>query len=316
MIPERIAADIDPAYEHWLRATNVELPEGFEPTLEQMRGAFETMTAAVNNPIDQSISVENKFVPGRDGHRIPVRVYRHKKTSEPAPVCVFIHGGGWVLGNLETHNGLCGDIALNSGATVVAIDYRLSPEHQYPAALNDCEDVLQTMTANAAAWNIDDTRIALFGDSAGGNLATACSIVCVEKGLKLKAQVLVYPALAASMDAPSYTENADVPGLTVDDMAFFFRAYNGGDEPKGPLAAPLIASNVGGQPNTLISVAALDPLRDDGVMYAEKLENAGVSVTLSVEKSVGHSYLWLRHQSPIAVAAFTEQTDFLKSQLA
>lgn len=316
MIPERIAATIDPVFAQWLRDTHVELPDGFVPSTEQMRAAFAQMAAAVDSPIHTSINIVDQTVPGRTGHNIPVRVYRNEGADSAAPVCVFIHGGGWVLGNLDTHNSLCADIARQAKVTVVAVDYRLSPEHQFPAALHDCEDVVLHVVNNADELNIDQSRMAVLGDSAGANLATACCISLLDRNVQFKTQVLVYPALGASMDAPSYTENADVPGLSVEDMAFYFRAYNGGDVPKGPLAAPLQLSDVGAQPNTFISVAEFDPLRDDGTQYASKLEKAGVNVTLRTENGLGHSYLWLRHSSVVAREAFAAQTAFLKDQLA
>jgi len=314
MIPARIESVIDPVYAEWLKATQVELPEGFVPTTEQMRDAFAQMTASVDNPVDSSITVTDNAVQGRDGNAIAVRVYQHSAVNDASPVVVFIHGGGWVLGNLDTHNGLCGDIALKSGFSVVAIDYRLSPEVQFPAALHDCEDVVAHLVANASELNIDTSRMAIMGDSAGGNLAAACSLSLAKN--QFKAQVLVYPALAANPESDSHKENADVPGLTAEEMEFYFRAYNGGVEPVSPLVAPVTVEDVSAQPPTFISVAALDPLRDDGIIYKDKLDKAGVSAVLRIEESFGHSYLWLRNASPAAAEAFAAQMEYLKKQLA
>jgi len=316
MIPEHLETRMDPVFVHWLKATHVELPEGFKPTLEQMRGAFAQMAASVDNPIDATITVSDLTIAGRDGNAIPVRRYAHKRNNAPAPVCVFIHGGGWVLGNLDTHNSLCGDIALQSGLDVIAIDYRLSPEHIFPAALNDCVDVVQHLESNCNDFNIDTHKMAILGDSAGANLAAACCLQLRNSKVSLKAQVLVYPALAASMDADSYTENKDVPGFTAEDLEFFFRAYNNGmDTPLDPLSAPLTVEDVSGSPETFISAAEFDLLRDDGVIYADKLKQAGVEVTLRIEKGVGHSYLWLRKTSPVAIEAFAEQIAFLQAKV-
>jgi len=314
MIPEHLEARMDPVFVHWLRATHVELPEGFKPTLEQMRGAFAQMAASVDNPVDPSITISDLSINGRDGNTIPVRRYTHERNNAAAPVCVFIHGGGWVLGNLDTHNGLCGDIALQSGMDVIAIDYRLSPEHIFPAALNDCVDVVEHIAANSTALKIDSHNIAVLGDSAGANLAAASCLQLRQSTVQIKAQILVYPALAANMDASSYAENKEVPGLTEEDLEFFFRAYNNGqDTPIDPLCAPLTVDDVSGLPDTFISAAEFDPLRDDGVVYADKLKQAGVATTLRVEKGVGHSYLWLRNTSPVAIEAFAAQMAFLKA---
>jgi acetyl esterase len=267
MIPEHLEARMDPVFVQWLKATHVELPEGFKPTLEQMRGAFAQMAASVDNPIDPSIRVSDHSIDGRDGHTIPVRRYAHQRNNAPAPVCVFMHGGGWVLGNLDTHNGLCGDIALQSGLDVIAIDYRLSPENVFPAALHDCVDVVQYINANSSSLNIDSQNIAILGDSAGANLATATCLQLRDSTVSVKAQLLVYPALAANMDADSYTENEAVPGLSAEDLEFFFRAYNNAqDTPLDPLCAPLMVEDVSGLPDTFISAAEFDPLRDDGVL--------------------------------------------------
>lgn len=317
MIPEHLEARMDPVFVHWLKATHVDLPEGFTPTLEQMRGAFAQMAASADNPVDPSITVSDLSIDGRDGNTIPVRRYAHARNSTPAPVCVFMHGGGWVLGNLDTHNGLCGDIALQSGMDVIAVDYRLSPEHIFPAALNDCIDVVQHIVANSSALNIDSKNLAILGDSAGANLAAASALQLRNSTVSIKAQVLVYPALAANMDAKSYTENKEVPGLTAEDLEFFFRAYNnGGDTPLDPLCAPLTIDDLSGLPETFISAAEFDPLRDDGVIYADKLEQAGVDVTLRIEKGVGHSYLWLRKTSSVAIEAFAAQMAFLSGKFS
>ncbi len=317
MISDQLAARMDPVFVHWLKATHVELPEGFKPTLEQMRGAFAQMAASVDSPIDPAITVSDHSITGRDGNTIPVRRYSHERSNAPAPVCVFMHGGGWVLGNLDTHNSLCGDIAMQSGMDVIAIDYRLSPENIFPAALNDCTDVIQHLESNSQKLNIDSQQIAVLGDSAGANLAAASCLQLRNSSVSITTQVLVYPALAANMDAGSYTENKDVPGLTEEDLEFFFRAYNNGqDTPLDPLCAPLTVDDVSGLPATFISSCEFDPLRDDGVMYADKLTQAGVDVTLRIEKGVGHSYLWLRRTSPVAIEAFAEQMNYLRGKLA
>jgi acetyl esterase len=200
---------------------------------------------------------------------------------------------------------------------VIAIDYRLSPENVFPAALHDCVDVVQYINANSSSLNIDSQNIAILGDSAGANLATATCLQLRDSTVSVKAQLLVYPALAANMDADSYTENEAVPGLSAEDLEFFFRAYNNAqDTPLDPLCAPLMVEDVSGLPDTFISAAEFDPLRDDGVLYADKLKQAGVDVTLRLEQGVGHSYLWLRKTSPVAIDAFAAQMAFLRGKFS
>ena len=155
MIPDHIKDQLDPAFLAWLEATQIPLPPGFEPTLEQMRAGFIQQMEPYNGPTDPNLVTRDTVVVGRDGHSIPLRIYQHRAATEAAPACFFLHGGGWVLGNLETHRGLCSDIAIQTGTTVIAIDYRLSPEYEFPAALNDCIDAVEHVHQHSTEFAID-----------------------------------------------------------------------------------------------------------------------------------------------------------------
>lgn len=316
MIPDRLKDRFDPVYAAWLDASNPPLPEGYEPTLEQMRAGFREQVAISNGPLSDHIVTEDAIIIGRDGHSIPVRFYRHRDAHGPQPLCCFLHGGGWVLGDIDTHQGVCNDTALHTGVTVVSIDYRLSPEHRFPDALHDTVDVLEALIANADAHAIDADRMMISADSAGTNLGVAAALTLRGTSAAPKALALVYPALGADMDRPSFAENADVPGLTPASMRFFFTSYIGGEVLPDPLAAPLTVDDLGGLPPVFISCAELDPLRDDATDFAARLEAIDQSVTLRIERGLGHGFLWVRKQSPAAGAAFEALCRFIVSSIA
>ena len=312
MIPERPRRLLDPVYAAWLEATNPPLPAGSRPTLEEMRDGFRRQAAISNGELDAALVVEDIDLPGRDGRTVPVRVFRHRDAPGPRPCCVFLHGGGWVLGDLDTHAGVCNDIAVATGLQVVAVDYRLAPEHPYPAPLEDTVDVLRALVDEPDALGVDPARIVASGDSAGASLALAAALTLRGERAAPRALALVYPGIGADIDRPSFAENADVPGLTPELMRFFFVSYLGGETLPDPLAAPLTAPDLSGLPPLLISVAELDPLRDDGTDLAARLEGGATPVTLRVEPGLGHGYLWVRHRSPAAGAAFEALCAFLR----
>lgn len=315
MIPDHYKQLLDPAFIAWLEATHAPLPPGFQPKPEQLRAGFAAQMQPFNGPVDDSLLVENMCISGRDNLSIPLRIYRHRDANNPQPAGFFLHGGGWVVGNLDTHSGLCSDLAMKTGAAVIAIDYRLAPEHIFPAALNDCVDTVRHVHAHAAELGIDATRLAIIGDSAGASLAAGSCLLLRDSDVSLCAQALVYPALASDMDRPSYKENADVPGLSEAEMRFFFISYVGSEILPDPLAAPLAVDDVSGVPDAYITVAQFDPLRDDGIDYASKLKAAGVAVTVRTEPGLGHAYLWVRRTSKTAGDALDSLCAFVREKL-
>ena len=158
-------------------------------------------------------------------------------------------------------------------------------------------------------------KLAIVGDSAGASLAAATSLVMREKPIELSAQALIYPALGADLSLPSFTENAEVPGLSESEMVFFFTSYIGGEDLPDPLAAPLTVKDISNLPPTFITVAQFDPLRDDGIHFARRLQAAGVENIIRTEPGLGHSFMWVRHSSPIAAAALEALCAFLSSKL-
>ena len=223
--------------------------------------------------------VDDRLVPGA-GHDIPVRVYTPQDAiGGDAGLLVWIHGGGWVIGDLESADATARGLANRSGAVVVSVDYRLAPEHPAPAALEDALAALTWSVENAELLGVDASRVAVGGDSAGGNLAAAlCQRVRDEFGPDIDFQLLIYPAVDCTMSHPSIEENAEGYFLTSDAMTWFTAHYLGDIDPKHPSVSPLHADTLAGLPAALVITAEFDPLRDEGEAYAAGLREAGVPV--------------------------------------
>ncbi|MEU8123028.1 alpha/beta hydrolase [Spirillospora sp. NPDC049024] len=223
---------------------------------------------------------------------VPVRVYRPSASTGPAPGIVFFHGGGWVIGDLDTHDAHARAIAAGLGAVVVSADYRLAPEHPYPAALEDCWAVTRRVAGDPAAFGIDAGRLGVAGDSAGGNLAAAVALAARDAGVRLRAQLLVYPVTDPTMSRASYAEFAEGHYLTADAMRWFIDAYLPDPATRTlPGAGPLHAPDLAGLAPALVVTAEYDPLRDEGAEYAERLRAAGVAVREIAVPATVHGFL-------------------------
>ncbi len=225
--------------------------------------------------------VTDRTIPGLadDDPDIPVRIYTPDGDG-PFPTVVFFHGGGYVIGDLESHDVLCREVVRESGCVVMATDYRLAPEHPFPGAVEDA--YAATEWAAAHTDDLDgDGSLAVMGDSAGGNLSAAVTLMARDHdGPAIDFQALVYPAVSASEDWDSYAENAEGYYLTAEDMEWFSECYYGSiAHDANPYAHPLVACDHAGLPPASIVTAGFDPLRDQGVAYAEALDDAGVDVT-------------------------------------
>lgn len=228
-----------------------------------------------------------------NGLRVPVRVYT-PEAGKRLPVVIFYHGGGWVQGSLDTHDGVCRAIARKSGSLVVSADYRLAPEHPFPAAVDDAHAVLSWVHANGSLLKADVSRIAVAGDSAGGNLAAAvCLMARDRKGPAIALQVLIYPALdAAHLDTPSYGMFGEGYGLDRANIDRYIAMYL--PEPKdraSPLASPLLADDLAGLPPALVITAGFDVLRDEGGAYARKLQAAGTAARVTRYPGMIHGFV-------------------------
>jgi acetyl esterase/lipase len=224
---------------------------------------------------------------------VPIRVYRpDHKDGEPLPLVVNFHGGGWALGSLESADWLCSHVSVTTGAVVVSVDYRLAPGHRWPAAAEDCYAALVDIVSRAADLGADATRVAVMGDSAGGNLAAVVSLMARDRsGPRIAHQGLIYPAVDLTMSSRSIEENAHAPILTKADCLAFRDHYLGGQDPRQPYASPLLAGDLSGLPPALVQVAEHDPIRDDGMRYAAALHEAGVPVRLTQYVGMPHGYL-------------------------
>ena len=234
--------------------------------------------------------VEDRTVPLGDA-QVPLRIYT-PQGSGPFPALAWFHGGGWVIGNLESADATARNLTVESGCVVVSVDYRLAPEAKFPAPFEDCYGATQWIAQNAASINIDPTKIAVGGDSAGGNLAAAVSLATKDRGgVPLSFQLLVYPVTEMDFDTPSYLDNADGYGLTRDGMIWFWDHYLAKDaDASNPYAAPAAARDLSGLPQALVVTAEFDPLRDEGEAYAQRLQAAGVPTTSTRYDGMIHGF--------------------------
>jgi acetyl esterase len=255
-------------------------PQLHELTPVQARQAFESMRLPV--PGESVASIQDLRVPGPGGE-IPVRLYAPANAAAPSGALVYFHGGGWVIGSIETHENLCKALANRSGARVVSVDYRLAPEHRWPAAAEDCYAVTCHLAEHGAELGIDGARLAVAGDSAGGNLAAVVALLARERGgPRLRHQVLIYPVTDHDFERTSYRENGEGYFLTTDAMAWFWDHYVPDRARRNEAsAAPLRAEKLAGLPPATVITAEYDPLRDEGEAYAARLREAGVATTLS-----------------------------------
>ncbi|MFD7908094.1 alpha/beta hydrolase [Kitasatospora sp. NPDC059747] len=289
-------------------------PPTAAPTVEQMRAGNRQLSLAVAPSPPLAVgSVAEDTLAG-----VPVRVYR-PDTAGPTPTVLFIHGGGWILGDLDTHDGVCRRLCRDLDAVVVSVDYRLAPEHPFPAAYDDCVGVAREVAAGIDRFG--GGVLALAGDSAGANLAAAVALALRDDGTPVAAQLLAYPAtdLSGRTDFPSMTENATGYLLTADECRHDIQLYTGGDPSTtaDPRVSPLLAADPRGLAPAVIGVGEHDPLRDHALAYADALAAAGVPVRRHVYPGLIHGFLNYDSVSPAVDTAVTqlyaEFGDFVRS---
>lgn len=248
----------------------------------------------VTGAVDRSVGITYGTARATDGYEIPLRIYRPRlvrDTDTDVPVIAFLHGGGFVQGNVVMYDPLCTYLAAQVRAVVVSVDYRLAPEHRAPTAVLDCVDATAWVAAQGHVLRADTTRIALCGDSAGGNLAAVAAQLLRDRGNSpVRHQALLYPATDMTLASPSVDTNADAPMLTRTSLVAFREHYAPtGSDWRDPLLSPLFG-HLDGLPPALIQTADLDPLRDDGARYAAALEAAGVAVRHTNYVRVPHGF--------------------------
>jgi acetyl esterase len=299
---------------------NAGYPPIADGTVEQARIGLRTLMVDFRQPATLPVvgSITNETVAGA----IPARVYRPVATG-PLPTIVYLHGGGFVIGDLDTHEGVCRLLCNDVGAVVVSVDYRLAPEHPFPAAADDAYAALRWVVEHIAEYGGDPARLAVGGDSAGGNLSAVCTQLAHADGLRLAAQLLIYPAVDLLGEYPSREANATGYFLTLADMRWFAEHYIGmsEDDPRAaelardPRLSPLLADSLEGLPPAVVVTAEFDPLRDEGNAYATALEKAGVRVAHREFAGLIHGFYGMELFSPVAAEAMTWANSQLKELL-
>lgn len=267
-------------------------------------------------PVYPELPAEDRVIDGPGGD-LRVRIYRPPSTGA-APVVVFFHGGGFVAGDLDTHDGTARQHAVDADAVVVSVDYRLAPEHPFPAAVEDAMAATEWVAAHAAELGADPARLAVAGDSAGGNLAAVVAQLARDAGgPQIAFQLLWYPATTYDTSLPSFTENANAPIIDRDTLAAVTLAYAAAVDLRDPppTLAPARAADLAGLPPAYIAVAGHDPLRDDGIRYGELLSAAGVPVRVHNAKTQVHGYLGYAGVIPSATDATDRGLAALKAAL-
>lgn len=261
-------------------------------------------------------SVDARTLPGPAG-AIPVRVYTPAGDG-PLPVVVYLHGGGWVIGDLDVVDKPCRRIAASTGAIVVSVDYRLAPEHPYPAPFDDCYAATAWVAEHAAELGGDPARLAVAGDSAGGNLAAAVALAARDRGgPALSAQLLLYPVIDFNFGTPSYSDNAEGYLLNKASMQWFWAHYLGAQElGADPYICPGRSASLADLPPAYVATCEYDPLRDEGESYAQRLAADGVTVTARRYEGMPHGFLWMQAALPSTATVFEEMAGVLEAAWA
>ncbi len=285
-------------------------------TPEDMRRAWTLYARTLAAPRPPEIATEDRTIP-TPGHDVPVRIYRPSGSKGPLPCIVYMHGGGFMLGDLDSSDtsawGLCADVH----AFVVSVDYRLTPEHPYPAAFDDCFGVLRWLSEHAQQIGGDPACLAASGESAGGNLAAALALAARDRGgPSLRACAMVNPCTGEETTLPSYVEYKDGPSLTTSRMEMYTDIYcSGAKHRRDRYASPAYAADFSGLPPTFVHSAECDPIRDDGRMYAAKIAQAGGNVTYREAKRMLHGFLRARLTGAGARAEHVALCRFLRAHL-
>ena len=288
---------------------------GYYPPLPELRQQLRTMVTLMDEPAPALPRIEEIKIPGPAGD-IPARVYDPVGGTGVRPTLAYFHGGGWVQGDLETHHGLCARLAQRAGIVVVAVDYRLAPEHKFPAAVEDCLAAYRWLRGHGRDIGADPARVGVGGDSAGGNLSAVVSQQARAEGLPVPScQVLIYPATDFALDTQSHAELTDGHIIPRDRILWYAQQYLRGDADKLDVRASPIRGDLRGQPPALVVTAGFDPLRDEGHLYAEALRRAGANVEYREYPGQIHAFVSLTRAIPQGLAGTLEIGDYLRRQL-
>jgi acetyl esterase len=276
-------------------------PPFYALSVPDAREAYVAASEILELPRASLTRVEDIRIPAADGSPQPARLYA--PSNEVLPVLLYLHGGGFTIGNLETHDSLCRQLALRSGAAVVAYEYRLAPEHRFPVAVDDSWTAMKWLASQAHTLGLDGSRLAVGGDSAGGTLSAVAAIHARDVGLPLRLQLLITPGTTAHADTPSHRTFASGYLLEAQGIAWFFDHYIDHADREDWRFAPLLADDLEGVAPACVVLAECDPLVDEGLAYADKLRTAGVMVDLELYRGVTHDFIKLGRVLPEATHA-------------
>ncbi|MXV61447.1 alpha/beta hydrolase fold domain-containing protein [Natronorubrum sp. JWXQ-INN-674] len=307
--PDEATDELDPQFADVLwNGRAADLPAWHSMSVADARRVEDEVFSAGDGPAVDRVDHRRIDGPGGD---LPVRIYwpTPEGTDEELPALVFAHGGGWVLGTLDSADDLCRAFATHIGAAVISVDYRLAPEHPFPAAVEDVRAAFEWAHDNAASLEVDPDRLGVAGSSAGAGLAAAVALETRECDVSPAAQLLCYPILERDFETRSYREHADASLLSRGDMEWFWEQYlaepSDADDPR---AAPLRAETVAGAPPAVIATAGHDVLRSEGVAYADRLQAVGVETRHCHYPSLAHGFLSLTEAVDRAETAMDEVT--------
>lgn len=288
---------------------HLEKIQSFNPQnpLDDTRKYLEAMSLQLSGKKEKVTMIEELAIPGT-GYQIPARIYRPTgKTVQKSSAIIYIHGGWFIAGGFETHDAVVRKLANKSEANVIFIDYRLAPEHPFPAGLNDCIDAVEWVVKNASSLGIDPDQIGIIGDSAGGALSTAVS---TQIGEYFKFQVLIYPAVDNQLNTKTWEIYENGPVLNKQGGIEAWNSYLPKEEENNPLAIPVLIKDFKNTPPTLIIIAEHDPLADDARSLSENMKTAGISLTSSFYKDMVHGFMHMGEILEETQLAINEMADF------
>ena len=302
----------------WIRLTE-KTPTYELPAATARRISKETLEAAnkfLDFPPIKLFAVKNQTVKARDGYDIPIRIYQPIE-GENLPIIVFYHGGGFVIRDIDSHDGACRRLSRDNQAIVVSVDYRLAPEYKFPIPHQDCYDATVWVSENAEKIGGDANRLVVMGDSAGGNLATVVAQIAKEEnGPAICYQVLIYPTTDARMNHPSIEQFSEGYLLTKPLMQWFLNHYKRTNEDiYNPRMSPLLCRDLSDMPPAFIITAEFDPLKDEGIAYAHRLKQAGVEVRHTDYKGLIHAFFNMPKLHKSCLRAYDEIKEVLKPVL-
>ena len=291
---------------------NDDMPYNYTP--QAFRNSMKKKVAMTALKRPSTLDVREHLFATKNG-LVNSRIYRPRGNDIQLPCLIYMHGGGWIIGDLDSHDGVCVDIALDGDCQVISLDYGLSPENKFPKALYQCHEIFNEVFENADAFNIDKKRLSIGGDSAGGNLALSTTLLMMKNGSPLPLyQFLIYPCIDKDFDSSSYIKHSEAPFLTKKMMLWFFDTYlHGPEDYSNPSVFPILEKNFSGMPKTVLLNAELDPLATEGRKLAKRLIDDGVPVFHNEAQSLIHGFIRCRDQSPKGNKIFKETVNLLRS---